>query len=122
MTATLKTSRGEIVVRLLPDHAPMAVKNFVELAEGTREWAYPDGEETTERLYDGTLFHRVIGEFMVQGGSPEGTGNGGPFADEYHPDLAFSRPYLMATADNFEKNSNGSQFSISAVADPALSA
>src|SRR5277367_5007597 len=99
LTATLRTSRGPIVVRLFPDHAPKTVRNFVELAEGTREWTDPkSGRKTSAKLYDGTIFHRVIPKFMIQGGDPLGTGTGGPgykFADEFHPELVFNRPYLL---------------------------
>ena len=99
LTATLRTNRGTVVVRLLPDHAPKTVRNFVELAEGGREWTDPNtGETAAAKLYDGTIFHRVIPDFMIQGGDPLGTGTGGPgykFADEIHPDLAL-RPSLPA--------------------------
>ncbi|WP_055545919.1 peptidylprolyl isomerase [Streptomyces sp. NBRC 110028] len=111
--ATLKTNNGDIVVRLLPNHAPKTVKNFVELAEGTREWTHPaTGKKAAERLYDGTVFHRVISGFMIQGGDPLGNGTGGPgyeFGDEFHPDLAFNKPYLLAMA-NAGPGTNGSQF------------
>ncbi|MBY8888114.1 peptidylprolyl isomerase [Streptomyces sp. PTM05] len=111
--ATLKTNQGDIVVRLLPDHAPKTVKNFVELANGEREWIDPNtGQKTNARLYDGTVFHRVIEGFMIQGGDPLGNGTGGPgykFADEFHPDLAFNKPYLLAMA-NAGPGTNGSQF------------
>jgi peptidyl-prolyl cis-trans isomerase A (cyclophilin A) len=113
--ATLKTNQGDIVVRLFPDHAPKTVKNFVELAEGTREWTHPEtGQKTNDKLYDGTVFHRVISGFMVQGGDPLGNGTGGPgyeFGDEFHPDLSFDRPYLLAMA-NAGPGTNGSQFFI----------
>ena len=111
--ATLKTSQGDIEIRLLPNHAPRTVKNFVELARGEREWTHPaTGEKTTDRLYDGTVFHRVLSGFMIQGGDPLGNGTGDPgyqFADEFHPDLAFDRPYLLAMA-NAGPGTNGSQF------------
>ncbi|MEW2267694.1 peptidylprolyl isomerase [Streptomyces sp. NPDC047853] len=111
--ATLKTNHGVIEVRLLPNHAPKTVRNFVELAQGEREWTNPEtGEKTTARLYDGTVFHRVISGFMIQGGDPLGNGTGGPgyqFEDEFHPDLAFDRPYLLAMA-NAGPGTNGSQF------------
>jgi peptidyl-prolyl cis-trans isomerase A (cyclophilin A) len=91
------------------------VANFVELAEGTREWTDPrTGAKSQAPLYDGTVFHRVIADFMIQGGDPLGTGTGGPgyqFADEFHPDLAFDRPYLLAMA-NAGPGTNGSQFFI----------
>ena len=101
--ATLKTNQGDIEVKLFPDHAPKTVKNFTELALGAREWTDPKtGSKTTARLYDGTVFHRVISGFMIQGGDPLGTGMGGPgykFADEFHPELQFDRPYLLAMAN-----------------------
>lgn len=123
MTATLRTSLGPVVVRLFPDHAPKTVRNFAELAEGQREWRDPKtGAKTTGRLYDGTIFHRVIEGFMIQGGDPLGTGTGGPgyqFGDEFHPDLSFSRPYLLAMA-NAGPGTNGSQFFITTVPTPHL--
>ena len=113
--ATLNTNRGAIRVELFPDHAPKTVANFVELAEGTREWTHPGtGETSTTKLYDGTTFHRVISGFMIQGGDPLGTGTGGPgyrFGDEFHPELTFSKPYLLAMA-NAGPGTNGSQFFI----------
>ena len=113
--ATLHTSQGDIRIQLLPDHAPKTVRNFVELAEGDREWRHPGtGETTKDPLYDGTTFHRVIPGFMIQGGDPLGTGTGGPgyqFADEFHPELQFDRPYLLAMA-NAGPGTNGSQFFI----------
>jgi peptidyl-prolyl cis-trans isomerase A (cyclophilin A) len=119
LTAELRTSQGTIVVQLFPDHAPKTVQNFVELAEGSREWTHPASRETTNaKLYDGTVFHRVIPKFMIQGGDPLGTGTGGPgykFADEIHPDLRFDRPYLLAMA-NAGPGTNGSQFFITTVA------
>jgi len=123
MNATLRTNRGTVVVRLLPDHAPKTVRNFVDLAEGSREWTDPKTRNTSSgRLYDGTIFHRVIPDFMIQGGDPLGTGTGGPgykFADEIHPDLAFDRPYLLAMA-NAGPGTNGSQFFITTVPTPWL--
>ena len=122
-TATLHTSQGTIVIRLFPDHAPKTVRNFVDLAQGAREWTDPrTGSTTTGRLYDGTIFHRVIPNFMIQGGDPLGTGTGGPgyeFADEFHPDLEFDRPYLLAMA-NAGPGTNGSQFFITTVPTPHL--
>lgn len=113
--ATLKTNQGDIEIRLLPNHAPKTVKNFVELANGEREWTHPaTGKKSTDRLYDGTVFHRVISGFMIQGGDPLGNGTGGPgyeFGDEFHPDLAFNKPYLLAMA-NAGPGTNGSQFFI----------
>jgi len=114
-TATLHTNHGDIVIELFPDHAPKTVANFVELATGKREWVDPrSGEKSTAKLYDGTVFHRVIANFMIQGGDPLGTGTGGPgyrFADEFHPELNFDRPYLLAMA-NAGPGTNGSQFFI----------
>jgi peptidyl-prolyl cis-trans isomerase A (cyclophilin A) len=123
LTATLQTSEGTIVVRLFPDQAPKTVSNFVELAEGSREWTDPETRSpSTDKLYDGTIFHRVIPNFMIQGGDPLGTGTGGPgyqFGDEFHPDLSFSRPYLLAMA-NAGPGTNGSQFFITTVPTPWL--
>ncbi|GAA0681602.1 peptidylprolyl isomerase [Streptomyces cellulosae] len=113
--ATLKTNHGDIQVQLFPDQAPQTVKNFVELAKGEREWTNPKtGQKTTDKLYDGTVFHRVISGFMIQGGDPLGNGTGGPgyqFGDEFHPDLRFDKPYLLAMA-NAGPGTNGSQFFI----------
>ncbi|MGW0879164.1 peptidylprolyl isomerase [Streptomyces sp. NPDC002671] len=113
--ATLKTNHGDIKVQLFPNHAPKTVKNFVELATGEREWKHPKtGAVSTDKLYDGTIFHRVIEGFMIQGGDPLGTGIGGPgykFEDEFHPDLSFNKPYLLAMA-NAGPGTNGSQFFI----------
>jgi peptidyl-prolyl cis-trans isomerase A (cyclophilin A) len=115
LCATLSTNRGDITVTLFPNHAPKTVRNFVELAEGDKEWTDPrTGRKTTDPLYDGTTFHRVIEGFMIQGGDPLGSGRGGPgyeFADEIHPELSFDRPYLLAMA-NAGANTNGSQFFI----------
>jgi peptidyl-prolyl cis-trans isomerase A (cyclophilin A) len=123
LTATLRTSQGTVQVRLFPDQAPKTVRNFVELAEGSRDWTDPRTRQpTTGRLYDGTVFHRVIPRFMIQGGDPLGTGTGGPgykFADEIHPDLRFDRPYLLAMA-NAGPGTNGSQFFITVVPTPHL--
>ena len=114
-TATLHTNQGDIVIELFPDHAPKTVANFVELAQGKREWVDPrTGHKSSANLYDGTVFHRVIADFMIQGGDPLGTGTGGPgyrFADEFHGDLSFDRPYLLAMA-NSGPGTNGSQFFI----------
>jgi peptidyl-prolyl cis-trans isomerase A (cyclophilin A) len=114
-TATLHTTKGDIRITLFPDHAPKTVANFTGLAEGTIEWTDPKVRaKSTAPLYDGTIFHRVIDGFMIQGGDPLGTGTGGPgfkFADEFHPELSFDRPYLLAMA-NAGPNTNGSQFFI----------
>ncbi|WP_329411763.1 peptidylprolyl isomerase [Streptomyces sp. NBC_00704] len=113
--ATLKTNHGDIEIRLFPDHTPKTVRNFVELATGERAWVNPEtGAKSTDKLYDGTVFHRVISGFMIQGGDPLGNGTGGPgyqFEDEFHPDLRFDRPYLLAMA-NAGPGTNGSQFFI----------
>jgi len=123
LTATLTTTQGTVTVRLFPDHAPKTVRNFVELAEGGREWIDPQtGSRTKGKLYDGTIFHRVITSFMIQGGDPLGNGTGGPgykFADEIHPDLRFDKPYLLAMA-NAGPGTNGSQFFITTVPTPWL--
>jgi peptidyl-prolyl cis-trans isomerase A (cyclophilin A) len=121
--ATLKTNHGDIVVQLFPHHAPKTVGNFTGLAEGTREWVSPaSGEKSTAKLYDGTVFHRVIPGFMIQGGDPLGTGTGGPgyrFADEFHPELQFDKPYLLAMAIA-GPGTNGSQFFITVGPQPHL--
>jgi peptidyl-prolyl cis-trans isomerase A (cyclophilin A) len=113
-TATFVTSLGSFTVRLMPDHAPETVANFVELAKGEREWTDTRDRATKrEPLYAGTVFHRVIPDFMIQGGDPQGTGRGGPgytFADEVPADgPSFDRPGLLAMA-NAGPNTNGSQF------------
>jgi peptidyl-prolyl cis-trans isomerase A (cyclophilin A) len=121
--ATLNTSAGPIRLRLFPDHAPKTVENFVGLGEGGMKWIDPETREKVERpLYPGTIFHRVIPGFMIQGGDPLGTGMGGPgykFRDEFHPDLSFNRPYLLAMA-NSGPGTNGSQFFITVGPTPHL--
>jgi len=121
--AVLHTSAGDIRVNLFGNHAPKTVRNFVELAEGTREWTHPGtGEKSTTPLYDGTIFHRIIEGFMIQGGDPLGQGFGGPgyqFGDEFHPELSFDRPYLLAMA-NAGPGTNGSQFFITVGRTPHL--
>jgi peptidyl-prolyl cis-trans isomerase A (cyclophilin A) len=121
--ATLHTNHGDIRLELFEYQAPKTVRNFTELAEGSREWTNPaTGQRTTERLYDGTVFHRVIAGFMIQGGDPLGQGTGGPgyqFADEFHPELSFDRPYLLAMA-NAGPGTNGSQFFITVAPTPHL--
>jgi peptidyl-prolyl cis-trans isomerase A (cyclophilin A) len=123
LTARLRTTEGTVTIRLFPDQAPKTVRNFVELAQGGREWTDPrTGSVTKEKLYDGTIFHRVIAGFMIQGGDPLGTGTGGPgykFADEIHPDLTFDRPYLLAMA-NAGPGTNGSQVFITVSPTPWL--
>ena len=111
LQAVLKTTKGDITINLFPDHAPATVENFVGLAEGTREYQ-DDAGRSGERYYDGLGFHRVIADFMIQGGCPLGSGTGGPgytFKDEFHPELAFTKPYLLAMA-NAGPGTNGSQF------------
>ena len=129
MFATLHTTAGDIRIELYPNHAPKTVANFVGLAKGTQEWTDPaTGEKRTEPLYPGTVFHRVIDGFMIQGGDPLGNGRGGPgymFDDEIHPELTFSEPYLLAMANAGKRldpitgkvgGTNGSQFFISVAA------
>ena len=117
--STLNTSMGDIVIELFPNQAPKTVTNFVELATGAKEWLDPNiGEKVKTKLYDGTIFHRVIPGFMIQGGDPLGSGMGGPgynFADEFHGELNFDKPYLLAMA-NAGPNTNGSQFFITVAA------
>ena len=123
--ATLQTNRGPIRVQLFPDHAPKTVQNFVGLADGSGEWTDPKtGKKGEGPLYDGTVFHRVINGFMIQGGDPLGTGTGGPgyrFKDEIHPELVFTKPYLLAMA-NAGPGTNGSQFFITVANTPWLNA
>ena len=120
--ATFDTSMGKLVVELFWDKAPNTVTNFVQLAEGTKEWTDPSGKRVKKPLYDGTKFHRVIPDFMIQGGDPLGTGTGGPgykFADEFHPDLRHTGPGILSMA-NSGRNTNGSQFFITEKATPWL--
>jgi peptidyl-prolyl cis-trans isomerase A (cyclophilin A) len=121
--ATLKTTQGDIVIHLFPNHAPKTVENFVGLAEGTQEYSVPQtGKKSPDRFYDGLGFHRVIENFMIQGGCPLGTGTGGPgyqFKDEFHPELQFDRKYLLAMA-NAGPGTNGSQFFITTAETPWL--
>jgi peptidyl-prolyl cis-trans isomerase A (cyclophilin A) len=122
-TATFVTNQGSFTVRLLPDHAPNTVANFVDLATGQRAWTDPRGASTNDPLYDGTVIHRVIDGFMIQGGDPEGTGRGGPgytFEDETPADgPRFDRPGLLAMA-NAGPNTNGSQFFVTVAPTPWL--
>ncbi|MER7352243.1 peptidylprolyl isomerase [Nonomuraea recticatena] len=127
MIANMQTNYGLIKIELFPNKAPKTVRNFVELAEGTKEWTHPGtGEKSTDRYYDGTIFHRVISGFMIQGGDPLGQGIGGPgyeFDDEIHPELVFNKPYLLAMANagiRFGKGTNGSQFFITVGPQPHL--
>ncbi len=122
-TATLHTNHGDIVLNLFAEQAPTTVANFVGLATGTKEYRDPaTGAPTTGNFYDGLTFHRVIDGFMIQGGCPLGTGTGGPgyrFGDEFHPDLSFNKPYLLAMA-NAGPATNGSQFFITVGPTPHL--
>ncbi|GAA1211270.1 peptidylprolyl isomerase [Rhodoglobus aureus] len=125
--ATIKTNLGEIRLNLFGNHAPKTVANFVGLAKGEIEWTHPaTGQKTTAPLYDGVIFHRIIKQFMLQGGDPLGKGIGGPgynFDDEIHPELNFSAPYILAMANagtRGGKGTNGSQFFITTVATPWL--
>ena len=106
------------MIELFENHAPVTVENFLGLAEGTKEGLDPaTGKVSTSRFYDGLTFHRIIPNFMIQGGDPLGDGRGGPgfeFADEFHPELSFDRPYLLAMA-NAGPGTNGSQFFITLV-------
>ena len=133
MFATLHTTAGDIRIELFPNHAPTTVANFTGLATGAKTWTHPEtGAESNDPLYDGTIFHRVISGFMIQGGDPLGRGTGGPgyaFDDEIHPELTFSEPYLFAMANAGKRNAgtkpngagtNGSQFFISVAATPWL--
>ena len=121
--AIFQTSRGNIVVKLFEKDAPKTVANFVGLAEGKQDWIDPrTGQKSKARLYDGTSFHRVIPQFMIQGGDPLGTGTGGPgfkFEDEFQSGKKFDKPFLLAMA-NAGPNTNGSQFFITEVATPHL--
>jgi peptidyl-prolyl cis-trans isomerase A (cyclophilin A) len=114
--AVFDTSEGQIVCRLFEKEAPKTVQNFVDLAEGKREWTHPvSGKKSKDRLYDGTIFHRVIPNFMIQGGDPAGTGFGGPgykFEDETkNSPHSFAKTGKLAMA-NSGPNTNGSQFFI----------
>jgi peptidyl-prolyl cis-trans isomerase A (cyclophilin A) len=119
MFATLHTNHGDIRLELFENHAPKTVANFVGLAEGTKDWQDPvSGESKKEPFYDGLTFHRIIPNFMIQGGCPRGDGRGGPgfqFDDEIHPDLQFNKKYVLAMANAGKvggKGTNGSQFFI----------
>ena len=122
--ATFDTSEGTIVCRLFEGEAPVTVKNFIDLAEGSREWTHPTTRaKSNNPLYNGTIFHRVIPDFMVQGGDPTGTGMGGPgyqFQDETKGSPhKFDRPGKLAMA-NSGPGTNGSQFFITVAATPWL--
>jgi peptidyl-prolyl cis-trans isomerase A (cyclophilin A) len=122
--ARFHTSMGNLVIRLEEERAPRTVRNFVGLATGTQEWIHPGTGETKRGvpLYDGTIFHRVIPNFMIQGGDPLGRGTGGPgykFQDEFHPELRHAGPGILSMA-NSGPSSNGSQFFITERATPHL--
>jgi peptidyl-prolyl cis-trans isomerase A (cyclophilin A) len=121
--AVLDTSHGTIVFRLFETEAPKTVANFVGLAEGTKEFRDPrTGQKVKRPFYDGLVFHRVIPDFMIQGGCPLGNGTGDPgysFADEFHPSLRHDRPGKLSMA-NAGPNTNGSQFFITVAATPWL--
>jgi peptidyl-prolyl cis-trans isomerase A (cyclophilin A) len=121
--ATLKTSMGDIIIQLFDDKAPNTVANFIGLASGAKEWSDPKtGEKVKRPLYNGTIFHRVIPGFMIQGGDPLGNGTGGPgfrFADEFHAELKHTKAGMVSMA-NAGPNTNGSQFFITQKATPWL--
>jgi peptidyl-prolyl cis-trans isomerase A (cyclophilin A) len=121
--ATIKTSMGDVVLLLFEEKAPKTVGNFVALATGAKEWTDPKtGQRVKRPLYNGSIFHRVIPDFMIQGGDPLGTGTGGPgyrFEDEFHPDLKHSKAGILSMA-NAGPNTNGSQFFITLKATPWL--
>lgn len=123
MFATMTTSMGTIKLKLFSDKAPKTVENFVGLAEGTKEWTDPkSGKKEKKPLYDGTVFHRVIKKFMIQGGDPLGNGTGGPgyqFGDEFSPDLKHTKPGILSMA-NAGPGTNGSQFFITVEPTPWL--
>ena len=122
-TAILHTTAGDIRLNLYGDQAPKTVRNFTELASGSREWTNPATRaKTTEPLYDGTIFHRVIRNFMIQGGDPLGQGYGGPgykFGDEFHPSRRHDKAGILSMA-NAGPNTNGSQFFITLGPTPHL--
>ena len=121
--AHFTTSEGNFTIRLFEQEAPKTVANFIGLAEGTKEWADPRaGRRAKTPYYDGTIFHRVIDGFMVQGGDPLGQGTGGPgykFEDEFHPTLRHDKPGVLSMA-NSGPNTNGGQFFITLAPTPWL--
>ncbi len=121
--AKIKTTLGDITIRLFKDKVPKTVENFVGLATGTKEYTDPKTKEkTTGKFYDGIIFHRVIPGFMIQTGDPLGMGYGGPgyqFEDEFHDDLKHSKPGILSMA-NSGRNTNGSQFFITHEPTPHL--
>ena len=118
MNATLHTNHGDIEIVLFPDHAPKTVDSFVGLAKGTKDYRDDAGRTSPQPFYDGLTFHRIIPNFMIQGGCPLGEGIGGPgstFDDEISPDKDFTKPYILAMANagkRMGKGTNGSQFFI----------
>ena len=123
-TAVFHTTAGDLTCELFPKQAPKTVANFIDLATGKKDWTNPDTHKVQHGvpLYNGTIFHRVIPNFMIQGGDPLGTGEGGPgysFEDEFSPDLTFDVPGRLAMA-NSGPNTNGSQFFITEVPTPHL--
>ena len=125
--ATIHTNHGDINVDLFGNHAPKTVANFIGLANGTQAWTHPQtGEPQTTPLYDGVVFHRIIKEFMLQGGDPLGQGIGGPgyeFDDEIHGELTFGDKYVLAMANagtRGGRGTNGSQFFITTAPTPWL--
>jgi peptidyl-prolyl cis-trans isomerase A (cyclophilin A) len=123
LRAHFTTSEGDFTVRLFEEEAPKTVANFVGLAEGTKEWTDPrTGRKASQPYYDGSIFHRVIDGFMIQGGDPLGTGTGGPgykFADEFSPKARHARTGIVSMA-NAGPNTNGGQFFITLAATPWL--
>lgn len=121
--AIFETSEGNIVIRLLEKESPKTVENFIGLAEGTKEFTNEKtGTKEKRPFYEGMIFHRVIPDFMIQGGCPQGTGMGGPgykFADEFNPSLKHSKPGKLSMA-NAGPNTNGSQFFITVAPTPWL--
>lgn len=117
--AIFHTSEGDFICRLFEKEAPNTVKNFIQLAEGTKEWKHPSGKKMNESLYNNTIFHRVIPNFMIQGGDPLGSGFGGPgyqFEDETQGSAyRFDKPGKLAMA-NSGPNTNGSQFFVTVAA------
>ena len=123
-TAIIDTTVGKLTCTLFPNKAPIGVANFIGLARGTKDWTSPATGQKMHgvSLYNGTIFHRVIPEFMIQGGDPMGNGRGDPgykFKNETSPDLTFDRPGRLAYA-NAGPNTNGSQFFITEVPYPSL--
>ena len=123
INANFTTSEGNFTIRLFYEEVPNTVANFVGLAEGSKEWTDPrSGRKTKEPYYNGTIFHRVIDQFMIQGGDPLGQGTGGPgynFADEFSPKLRHTKAGLLSMA-NRGPNTNGGQFFITLAATPWL--